>query len=115
MVLDDEFLHSYIKFIGYVCLRKWYAVGRGAKHLSFSCHVESVWSWVWPVKYESNGGASILNIWNIGTVTFNTDSGMDLYYGGNLVDSDSSATGVPDQTSPRVNIARYNNSDYFMT
>ena len=60
-----------------------------------------------PVKYESNGGASILNIWNIGTVTFDTDSGMDLYYGGNLVDSDSSATGVIDHTSPRVNIAKY--------
>ena len=70
-------------------------------------------SWVWPVKYESNGGASILNIWNIGTVTFDTDSGMDLYYGGNLVDSDSSATGVIDHTSPRVNIARYNTGNYF--
>ena len=56
---------------------------------------------------QSNGGASILNIWNLGTVTFDTDSGLDLYYGGNLVDSDSSATGVIDQTSPRVNIARY--------
>jgi hypothetical protein len=46
------------------------------------------------VKDQPNGGASILNIWNLGTVTFDTDSGMDLYYGGNLVDSNSSATAV---------------------
>ena len=39
---------------------------------------------------QPNGGASILNIWNLGTVTFDTDSGFDLYYGGNLVDSNSS-------------------------
>jgi gliding motility-associated-like protein len=69
-------------------------------------------SWAW-VKDEPNGGASILNIWNIGAVTFDTDSGMDLYYGGNLVDSNSSTKDAVEQTSPRVYIARYNTDNYF--
>jgi len=67
------------------------------------------------VKANPNGGASILNIWNLGTVTFDTDLGMDLYYSGNLVDSNSSATAkvAVDQTSPLVNIARFNTGNYF--
>ena len=62
---------------------------------------------------QPNGGASILNIWNLGTVTFDTDSGFDLYYGGNLVDSNSSDKVAVQQTSPLVNIARYHTGNYF--
>ena len=35
--------------------------------------------WDKVIDQRSNGGASILNIWNLGTVTFDTDSGFDLY------------------------------------
>ena len=62
---------------------------------------------------QPNGGASILNIWNLGTVTFDTDSGFDLYYGGNLVDSNSSDKVPVQQTSPLVNIAKYHTGNYF--
>ena len=35
------------------------------------------------------------------------------HYGGNLVDSNSSETTIVQQTSPRVNIAKYNTGNYF--
>ena len=65
------------------------------------------------VEDQPNGGGSILNNWNLGAITFDTDTGFELYHDGNLVDTNTSAKAAIQQSSPLVNIARFNNGNYF--
>ena len=70
-------------------------------------------SWALVNHFPNGQNNSILNSWHLSAVSFDTINGFDLYYNGNLVDSNSSQKTIAEQTSPLVNIARYQGGNYF--